>query len=133
LNQNTTILIAEDNTINMLLIKEILSSTGANMIEATDGQEAYQKFLLHNPDLIFLDIHMPIMDGIEVAKQIQEFCFTNQNHKTPYIIALTADIIKNKKEDYYQFGMNDYISKPYKIEDINTSLKNYLKFENDEI
>jgi PAS domain S-box-containing protein len=130
LSKQLKILIAEDNSINMLVIKGILKNTGAMLVEAIDGQDAYRKFLIHNPDLIFMDIHMPLMNGFEVTKQIRQYCKENSAQKDPYIIAITADILNNYKQNYLKFGVEDFISKPYKIQDINNSLKKYLNDSN---
>ncbi|MEI6346547.1 MAG: response regulator [Bacteroidota bacterium] len=126
LSKQVKILVAEDNSINMLIIKEILIATGAELVQAIDGQDAFRKFLIHNPDLIFMDIQMPLMNGFEVTQKIRQYCKENSAQKNPYIIAISADVLKNYKQDYVKLGMNNYISKPYKIEDINNSLKSFL-------
>ena len=126
---SSTILIVEDNAINMLVLKEILVYSGAAIVEASDGQDAYIKFLSHRPQIIFMDIHMPIMDGFEVTKLIRSYCDENPEFAKPFIIALTAEVFKNKKEIYLAAGMDDYISKPFRIEDIKNCLQQYLKNE----
>jgi len=129
LSPSVRVLIAEDDAVNMLIIKEILHFSNANIILASDGQDAYVKFLTHRPHLIFMDIHMPIMDGFEVVNLIRNYQIENPNFIKPYIIALTAELILNKKEDYLLAGMNEYISKPYKIQDINNCLLKYLEYD----
>jgi CheY-like chemotaxis protein len=123
----STIMIVEDNSVNMLVLKEILAYSSSTIIEAFDGQDAYVKFLSHRPQIIFMDIHMPIMDGFEVAKLIRTYCDENPDFVKPFIVALTADVFKVKKEIYLNAGMDDYISKPFKIEDIKSCLQQYLK------
>jgi len=123
----STIMIVEDNSVNMLVLKEILAYSSSTIIEAIDGQDAYVKFLSHRPEIIFMDIHMPIMDGFEVAKLIRTYCDENPDFVKPFIVALTADVFKVKKEIYLNAGMDDYISKPFKIEDIKSCLQQYLK------
>lgn len=104
------ILIAEDNKINMLLIKTIIKNlfTEATIFEAFNGKEAIDQFEIINPDIIFMDIQMPMMNGYEAAKAIR-------NHKlgknTP-IIAVTAGVEKEEKIKCIEAGMNDHISKP---------------------
>ncbi len=89
---SSTILIVEDNAINMLVLKEILVYSGATIVEASDGQDAYIKFLSHRPQIIFMDIHMPIMDGFEVTKLIRNYCGENPEFVKPFIVALTAEV-----------------------------------------
>lgn len=124
-SSNITILVVEDNSVNMLVLKEILLFSGAHVVEAYDGQQAYVQFLSHQPQIIFLDIHMPVMDGFEVTKLIRDYGDENPEFVKPYIVALTAELFFNKKEDYLAAGMNDYISKPYKIEDIRECLTHF--------
>lgn len=126
LPKEISILIAEDNPVNMLMLKEILHMSDANIIEAKDGQETYVKFLETKPDLIFMDIHMPNIDGFEATNLIRSHCSENKEFKIPYIIALTANNANNIRNKYSSFGMNDFISKPYKISDIQDSLSKFL-------
>ncbi len=129
LSKEILILIAEDNPVNMLMLKEILSMSEATILEAKDGQEAYVKFLSHQPDIIFMDIHMPNIDGFEATNLVRNHCNENEVFKTPHIIALTANNANNIRNKYSSFGMNDFISKPYKISDIQDSLSKFLKDE----
>lgn len=102
------ILIVEDNKINMLLARTLIKKLlpKANIIEAQNGKIGVQRSSEFNPDLILLDIQMPIMNGYEAALDIRK-----SNSKVP-IIALTAGTIKGEKEKCLESGMNDYISKP---------------------
>lgn len=122
------ILVVEDNSINLLMLKEILSMSGATIIEAIDGQEAYMSFLKHQPDLIFMDIHMPIINGFESTKMIRNYCKENPKHKNPTIVALTANTINNLKINYQSYELDGFISKPYQINDIQKCL---TKFKTD--
>ena len=109
-NRNFNILIAEDNPVNMKLSKIILSkiSPTINIIEAENGLMAYEYVIRNKPDLILMDIQMPIMNGYETAKAIRTI-----DHATEVpIIALTAGTVKGEKERCLEAGMNDYISKP---------------------
>lgn len=74
---------------------------------------------ISNYDLIFLDIHMPIMDGIEAIKKIREFEY-EKNIKPINIVALTADAIKTHQQQYIDVGFNDFLTKPIeKIKSLN--------------
>jgi len=106
------VLVAEDYEVNRLLISEILKKFGIEPEFAFNGREAVEKSLKNNYDLIFMDILMPEMDGIEATKKIRQF-----NLDVP-IVALTAHAMKNIKDEVLASGMNDYIAKPIKIEEI---------------
>nr|OEJ77661.1 hypothetical protein A5482_05085 [Cyanobacterium sp. IPPAS B-1200] len=120
---NVTILIAEDNRVNLTLTKILVKKAIAHsiVITAKNGQEAVEKFRKHNPNLILMDIQMPIMSGYEAAEAIREI----ETHHTP-IIALTAGTIKGEKERCLQAGMDDYLSKPIVLEQFNQIISQYL-------
>ncbi|GAA6205345.1 ABC transporter substrate-binding protein [Thalassotalea sp. SU-HH00458] len=103
---NKTILIVEDNRINQTIIKTMLAPTQANLVLANNGKEAVDKHKACQPDVIFMDIQMPVLDGISACQQIRE-----QDHTTP-IIALTANVMTTDVEVYLQKGFNAYIPKP---------------------
>lgn len=104
------ILIVEDNKINILLLKTILNNlfTDITIFEAFNGEEATIQFEKINPDIIFMDIQMPVMNGFEATKAIRKLKF---GKNTP-IIALTAGTIEEEKENCINAGMDDYITKP---------------------
>jgi CheY-like chemotaxis protein len=106
-----TILIAEDNNINMTLAKAMLKSIlpNAEIYQAKNGKEADQLQKLHKPQLILMDIQMPEMNGIEATQKIR----TRRSGADVAIIALTAGIMPTEKNKCFEAGMNDYISKPF--------------------
>ena len=108
LYNNAKILIVDDNKINMLLTKTLILNKVPNCIiyEARNGQEAVDLALENKPDIIFMDIQMPIMNGYEASTEIRK---TNPN---TIIIAITAGIITGEKEKCLEVGMNDFIIKP---------------------
>jgi PAS domain S-box-containing protein len=110
LPNNLKIMIVEDNKINMLLLKTIIRNISNDIIifEIPNGFEASQQFEKISPDLIFMDIQMPVLNGYEATKAIRS---KNSGQKIP-IIAITAGIVSEEKENCIQAGMNDYISKP---------------------
>ena len=120
---NKTILIAEDNMINMKLLHVMLLKTGVKVITAGNGSEAFEQFKQNAVDLIFMDIHMPLIDGFEATKLIREF--EGKSKHTP-IIALTANAIEGDREKCLEMGMDDYLSKPFKREDLYRLVKKYL-------
>ena len=105
-----TILIAEDNKINMLLITTILKNLfpKAKLIESQNGEEAVQKFLESQPDIILMDIQMPLLNGLEATQKIRAL---EQGSKVP-IIALTAGTLKEERDLCLASDMNDYVTKP---------------------
>lgn len=116
------ILIAEDDQTNMKLIKTALSLLfkKVDLFEADNGRKAYLNFLKNNPDLILMDIVMPEMDGYHATKMIRE-----HDHEIP-IIALTAKADLKTREDCLKVGMNDYLSKPLSLSELNRVIKKHL-------
>lgn len=111
IHKTATILIAEDNSVNMMLAKSIVKKIlpKAKCIEALTGREAVDKFREINPDLIFMDIQMPEMNGYEATKAIRTL--EKDGHRVP-IVAVTAGIVSGERERCLEAGMDDYISKP---------------------
>lgn len=107
------ILLAEDNPVNQKLAKMMLTKAGYQVELANNGQEAVEKYTAspENFDLIFMDVQMPVMDGMEATKAIREKGFD-----TIPIVALTAHAMNGDKEKSFKAGMNDYITKPIKRE-----------------
>lgn len=109
-NSITKVLIVEDNKVNMLLLKTILKNlhSPTTIFEASNGQEAVDQFESLQPDLIFMDIQMPIMNGYEATAIIRN----SKYGKDVPIIAITAGTEKEEKNKCLTAGMNDYIPKP---------------------
>ncbi len=101
------ILIVEDNLVNKEILTKFLLKLGYKSEFALNGLEAFEKFENSDFDLIFMDIDMPRMNGIECTKMIR-----GSNKPQPIIIAFTANAIEGNKEKYLGEGMNDYITKP---------------------
>lgn len=106
-----SVLIVEDNTVNMLLAKTVVRRMMPNAIlhEAVNGQEAVDFCEAQVPDLIFMDIQMPVMNGYEATKKIRKLDTTKQ---VP-IIALTAGTLESERELCFNVGINDIITKPF--------------------
>jgi len=105
------ILLAEDNPINMMLIRELLRRRGHSVEEVTTGNAAVQAMLDGTYDLLLTDIHMPGMDGIEAARAIRAGEARTGRRRTP-IVALTADALDEGKKACQQAGMDGYLTKP---------------------
>lgn len=110
-NRNLHILVAEDNETNQLVIKKMLEKQGHDVDIAFNGREVLQKAQLEHYDMIFMDIQMPEMNGIEAARVIKE---TSHPGQIPVIVAVTANALKGDRENCLAAGMDDYISKPIK-------------------
>jgi signal transduction histidine kinase len=114
------ILLAEDVEINREIVLTLLEPTGLSIDEAENGQEAYDKFAA-NPqayDLIFMDIHMPGMDGYESTRLIREFENKQKYTKRVPIIAMTANVFKEDVEKCLAAGMNGHIGKPLEFGEV---------------
>ncbi len=115
LHKNVRILIAEDNTINQKLTACILNKAGLPYDIAENGIDAINAIKVNYYDLILMDCQMPILDGYEATKQIRLY-EAGRSHVT--IIALTANALKNDIDKCKASGMDDYISKPFKVKDL---------------
>ncbi|HNT79494.1 MAG TPA: PAS domain S-box protein [Bacteroidia bacterium] len=118
-----SILVAEDNSINQKLVEIILKQLGYTIKMVEDGQMACNQMQDQNYDLVFMDVQMPVMNGIEATKLIREMKLKQQ----PVIIAMTAFALEGDKQICLDAGMNDYISKPIDIGDIQKAIVKHFK------
>lgn len=112
------ILLAEDNYINQKVAKMTLEKMGHILDIADNGEIAVEKFLANEYDLILMDIQMPIMNGIDATRQIRKIEEAINKSKGIKIVAMTANIMKQDKEEYLASGMDDFVSKPFKINEL---------------
>lgn len=117
-------LVADDNLINRKLIKIILEKIGLDVTLASDGKEAFEKYQEETFDIIFMDIQMPIMDGVDATHSIMKYERDNALEHVP-IIALTANVGTGDKERYIAEGMDDYATKPVEIDTIKAVISKY--------
>ena len=108
------ILVAEDNPENRGVLEELLNLIGFEVKGVANGKEAIESWKSWHPDLIFMDIRMPEMDGLEATKEIKK---TKQGKKTS-VIALTAHAFEEEKEMFFKAGFDDFIRKPVNEADI---------------
>ncbi len=125
---NASILVAEDNEINQKLIKLTLEDMGIKVDIANNGMLAVAKRKSGNYDIIFMDIAMPVMDGIEATHKIIEYEKENNLPHIP-IVAVTANALKGDREKFLSEGMDEYITKPIKKSDILLVLNMFLPKE----
>jgi PAS domain S-box-containing protein len=120
---NYRILIVEDIEQNRLLLVQLLAPLGFEVREAINGQEAVAMWQSWQPDLIVMDMKMPVMDGYEATKQIR----LAPNSEDTIIIALTASAFEEEREDILKAGCNDFISKPFRAEILYEKIALHLK------
>ena len=123
ITQPASILVVDDDPVNMMLISEVLKRMGFDVIQMQNGMEVIEMLPHYEPVLIFMDVNMPEMDGYTTTRIIRKM--QTAQSRIP-IIALTADAMKGDKERCLDAGMNNYISKPFKLEEIEAVLREYL-------
>lgn len=118
--QGTRLLVVDDNEINVMLLQTVLENHGATVTTAHNGQEAIDLARTQAFDLVFLDVQMPGMSGLEVARTLR-----NEHFKTP-IVAFSASAYKSDVENSRAAGMDDYLCKPFEQKDLVALLKKWL-------
>ncbi|GBD87304.1 signal transduction histidine-protein kinase BarA [bacterium BMS3Abin03] len=116
------ILLVEDNMVNQKVATKILEKLGYYTDIANNGKEAVNAVDNTDYDIIFMDLLMPVMDGIKATKLIKE---KFKNKKSPKIIAMTADSMVNTKDICIKAGMDDYVNKPIRVEDLRDTLEKW--------
>jgi PAS domain S-box-containing protein len=123
-NQDYSILVAEDHKTNQEVFRRQLSLLGYNAVIADDGQIALDYFQNQSFSLLLTDCHMPNMDGFELTKAIRELESESDKHLP--IIAISANAIHGERERCLQAGMDDYLSKPVVLDQLNSTLRHWL-------
>ncbi len=118
------ILLVEDNPFNQKIVKFNLAKENHEIISAMNGIEAVDKFISDEFDFILMDIMMPEMDGLEATVRIREIEKEMKKERETPIIALTANTLDNDREKCLRIGMNEYMSKPFKMSYLEEILKN---------
>jgi CheY-like chemotaxis protein len=124
--QSIRILLAEDNVINQKVMQKMLNGLGFTADVAANGLEAVRALELINYDLVLMDCMMPEMDGFEATSMIRNVSSKVLNHSVP-IIAMTANAMVGDRELCFEAGMDDYLAKPVKKEELAGVLKKWLK------
>ncbi|WP_296236814.1 GAF domain-containing hybrid sensor histidine kinase/response regulator [Psychrobacter sp. UBA5136] len=119
------ILLVEDDSVNAMIAKKALNNSGHTVTHVTDGQQAIEAFALHPElyDIILMDHHMPIMDGVQATIKLHELY---DPQVLPPIIALTANAMDGERKKYLDVGMQDYCTKPFKQEQLNALVQYWL-------
>lgn len=121
--QGSLILVADDNPINLQLMTSMLPKFGCEVITAKDGEAALELATRKAPDLILLDIHMPIMDGYQVCEQLKQ----DEHTRDIPVIFVSALHEEFNKVKAFELGGVDYVSKPIKIEELQARMSTHLK------
>ena len=122
------ILIAEDNPLHMRILELTLRATGYQLLKATNGAEALDMATKDKPDLIMMDIHLPKMNGFEVAKKLRE----QPSCRHIPIIALTAYATSQDRKRVIESGCNVYFSKPINTRELPVVVADLLKVKRNE-
>src|SRR5215467_242406 len=117
-----TVLVVEDNELNMKLFHDLLEASGYNIVQTRNGLEAIDLARSHRPDLILMDIQLPEISGLEVTKWIKE----DDDLKSIPIIAVTAFAMKGDEEKMREGGCEAYLAKPISVAYFIKTLKQFL-------
>lgn len=114
------VLVAEDNEVNQIVLKRMLQKLGYNATIVANGEETVEAVKRDPYDIIFMDVQMPLLDGVQATRLIKE---TLPRGKQPFIVAVTAHAVKGDREKYLTSGMDAYISKPIQLEEVASILQ----------
>ncbi len=108
------VLVAEDNPVNQLVLTSLLAEVGIEPVVVPDGQQAFEAWSDGTWDLVLMDIHMPVMDGVSATRMIRETEQRRNTSRTP-ILAVTADAVARQEAEYRSAGMDGLVSKPINL------------------
>ncbi len=117
-----TILIVEDNELNMKLFRDLLEAQGYNVIQTRDGMQALDLARSERPDLIVMDIQLPQVSGLEVTKWIK----ADDDLKHIPVVAVTAFAMKGDEEKIREGGCEAYVAKPISVNDFLSTIRKHL-------
>jgi CheY-like chemotaxis protein len=118
-----TALIAEDNPVNRELLRELLEMRGFTVAEAPDGEQTLKQVALAKPDIVLLDLNMPVLDGVETVKRIRQ----DPGLAGLPVLAVTAYAMRGDREKILSSGFDGYISKPINPSELGNELDRLLK------
>jgi len=123
--QSGKVLLVEDDKVNQMVAVRMLKKLNCEVSVVNNGQEAVNILLKNSYDIVFMDVQMPIMNGIEATKLIRK------RDKRAIIIAMTANVMKDEKDECFSVGMNDFLSKPVKMDSLSKIVTKHLKNSHD--
>jgi CheY-like chemotaxis protein len=115
-----SILVVDDNEINRQLMSILLTRHGHRVEVASNGLEAFEAVKVKKFDIVFMDLQMPVMDGIDASRRIREW--ENEGVHT-FIVALTAGYFPEDGQKLFEAGMDNYLTKPFQVEHIQKLLR----------
>jgi PAS domain S-box-containing protein len=121
--ENMKILVVEDNEVNQMFIELILTEYGIAVDLAENGKVAIEKVTANEYDLILMDINMPVLGGVEATAEIRKM----PHRRGSYIVALTANAMAGDREKFLNSGMDDYLTKPVDVSELERVLAKFLK------
>lgn len=127
--QAVTILVAEDNEVNQMVVEQILETTGHTFAIVDNGRKAVEMYRQLRPKLVLMDVSMPDMNGLEATMAIREAEQETGEHVP--IIGLTAHALKGDREMCLEAGMNDYMSKPISPDKLTAKVEEWLNASGD--
>lgn len=119
------VLLVEDNEVNRLVAQHMLLAAGLTVDCAVDGEDALRQLARVTPDLVLMDIQMPVMDGLEAVRRYREHERSTGQQRLPFV-ALTANALIGERERCLQAGMDEYLAKPFQRREFITLLARYL-------
>jgi len=117
------ILVVEDQEDNRQILRDLLGNAGYELTEAENGEEAIAAVAQRRPDLILMDIQLPVMDGYEATRRIR----TNPDLKSVPIIAVTSYALAGDESKALEAGCNSYVSKPYSPRELLAKVRTFLR------
>ena len=115
------VLVVEDNEKNMKLLRDVLTSQGYRMLEATSGEDAVQLALSASPALVLMDVQLPGIDGVEALARLRG----DERTASILVVALTAQAMEGDRERFLNAGFDGYISKPVNIVELLGAVREY--------
>jgi len=119
------ILVVDDNDMNRQLLTDVLTRSGYTVFPARDGAEGVAMAIAHAPDLILMDIQMPVMNGLEAGRALRN----DPRTKNILLLALTSYNLLEEKDDFFQTGFDGYLDKPLSIRKLPEIIRGYLPGE----
>ena len=115
------LLLAEDDEANAMYAEAVLRSCGGSVKWVVDGEQALAAFETENFDVVFLDLHMPVLDGLRATRAIRALESTQGRHRVP-IVMVTASAMNHEIQECSTAGADDVLSKPFRIEELRLML-----------
>ena len=117
-----TILVVDDNDMNRQLLTDVLTRRGYTVFQAKNGAEGVAMAIEHTPNLILMDIQMPVMNGLDAGKALRN----DPRTKDIRLLALTSYNVLEEKDNFFQTGFDGYLDKPLEIRKLPAIIKGYL-------